>query len=194
MSDIIQGKMRGIALILMFFLLAGCIPAVFLAGATAGTVVYDKRSMKTMVEDKDASNTALRAVNSEMSLRSSRIVIATFNQVMLMAGQTPTEALRSKAYSLVSGVPNVKRIYNEVTIQEPISLRTKSNDTWITTKVKSAVLTEKGLNSSQIKVVTENSVVYLMGVLTHKQADSAAEVASRVSGVQKVVKIFEYEQ
>lgn len=194
MIAFIEGKLRGIALLLIGCMLVGCIPAVFLAGATAGTVIYDKRSMKTMVNDKQASNTALRAVNNDMSLRSSRIVIATFNEVMLMAGQTPTEALRSHAYQLISTVPNVKRIYNEVTVEQPISFKAKSNDTWITTKVKSAILAEKGLNSSQIKVVTENSVVYLLGVLTHKQADVAAEVASRVNGVQKVVKIFEYEQ
>lgn len=176
--------------------LSGCIPAAFIAGASAtGAIVYDKRSLPTMVEDRDMSNAALKAISRDPQLKEqTHITIASFNHVMLLAGQAPTDALRDRAYQIASAAPNVKRIYNQVTVEEPLSKTDQANDAWITTKVKSAVLAQKGLNSSQIKVVTENKIVYLMGILTPKQADIAADVASKITGVDKVVKIFEYEQ
>ncbi|HVV67807.1 MAG TPA: BON domain-containing protein [Gammaproteobacteria bacterium] len=190
-------KFRALTLgVLMSLSLSGCIPAAFVAGASAtGAIVYDKRSLSTMVEDRDMSNAALKAISRDPQLKDqAHITIASFNHVMLLAGQAPTDALRDRAYQIASAAPNVKRIYNQVTVEEPLSKAAQAKDTWITTKVKSAILAQKGLNSSQIKVVTENKVVYLMGILTPKQADIAADVASKVAGVEKVVKIFEYEQ
>src|SRR5262249_27678907 len=96
------------------------------------------------------------------------------------------------AYNLVNNIPHIKRIYNEVVITQPTSNMVRSKDTWITTKVVTKMLAEKGLRSTQIKVVTENSVVYLMGLVTHSQGNLAAVVASQVSGVTQVVKLFEY--
>ena len=190
-------KCRVLALgALMGLSLSGCIPAAFVAGASAtGAIVYDKRSLPTMVEDRDMTNAVLKAISRDPELKEqAHITIASFNHVMLLAGQTPTDALRDKAYQIASAVPNVKRIYNQITVETPLSKADQANDAWITTKVKSAIVGQKGLNSSQIKVVTENKVVYLMGVLTPKQADLSADVASKVAGVEKVIKIFEYEQ
>ncbi len=176
--------------------LSGCIPAAFVAGAGAtGAIVYDKRSVKTMVQDRDMTNAVLKVISRDPDLsEQSHITIASFNHVMLLAGQAPTDALRVRAYQIASEAPNVKRIYNQITVEQPLSKKDQANDAWITTKVKSAIVAQKGLNSSQIKVVTENKIVYLMGILTPGQADLAATVASQVSGIEKVVKIFEYEQ
>lgn len=176
--------------------LSGCIPAAVVAGSSAGSAIVasDKRSMKIMVQDRDMANEALKRISADPALRKqTHIVIAGFNHVMLMVGQASTEQLRNQAYDLVKTVPNIKRIYNEVTIEPPISKMIQANDSWITTKVKSAMLMEKGLHSGQFKVVTENGVVYLMGLVTPKQADLAAQAASEIAGVQKVVKLFEYE-
>lgn len=183
-------------LALSISMLPACVPAAFMAGTAAGgAIIYDKRSVPTMVQDRDMANEALKRIMNDPDLNNhARIAIASFDQVLLMVGQAPTEQLRDRAYQLVSSVPKVKRIYNEVTIGPPISTKQQATDSWLTTKAKSAMLAERGLKSSQIKVVTENNIVYLMGIVTRKQADLAATAASHVTGVAQVVKVFEYEQ
>jgi osmotically-inducible protein OsmY len=176
--------------------LSACVPvALVAAGAVAGgALIYDRRDVKTMTKDRDMSSTLLKQINDDAELRTqTHITIASFNNVLLVAGQASTPALRDRIFQMANSTPNLKRVYNEVSIEPPTSTSVQTSDYWITTKVKSKMLAEKGLTSSQIKVVTENKVVYLMGVVTHKQADLAADVASSVSGVTKVVRIFEYE-
>lgn len=191
-------KTRFVLLAVLSIFTAGCIPVALVAGGATvgGAVVYDKRSTKTIAQDRDTASRALRTLYDDPELREqTHITVATFNQIVLMAGQAPTAELRDRAYQLVASTsPRAKRIYNEITVEPPISKTAAANDTWLTTKIKTAMLAEKGLSSSQIKVVTENKSVYLMGLVTRKQADLAAEVASQVSGVERVVKIFEYEQ
>lgn len=198
MKTMIKSLLSYVVIILSILCcLSACVPvALVAAGATAGgAMVYDKRSMKTMAEDRDIVSTALKEINNDQQLREqTHIDIAAFNGLMLMAGQAPTEELRNQAYQIASSTPRVKRVYNEITIAPPTSTTIQTQDSWITTKVKSMMLAEKGLHSSQIKVITEDSVVYLMGIVTHKQADLAATVASKASGVKKVVRIFEYEE
>lgn len=176
--------------------LSGCIPAALVIGATAGgAVIYDKRSIQTIVHDKDAASVAASRINAAPSLqKNTHIIVAVFNHIMLLAGQTATTEQRQTAYDLALKAKNVSRTFNEITVEKPTSLWRRSKDAWITTKVKSEMLAKKGLQSTQIKVVTENAVVYLMGVITHKQAEMAANVSRRVNGVKKVVKVFEYPQ
>lgn len=175
-------------------ILSACVPAALVIGATAGgAVIYDKRSMRTMIQDKDAAAYAEKKIQREPTLKkNTHIVIAVFNHILLLAGQTKTRAQRQKAAELTKGIKNVSRVFNEITIESPTSVWQRSKDAWITTKVKSAMLAKSGLQSTQIKVVTENSIVYLMGVVSHYQANLAADVARRVSSVKKVVKVFEY--
>lgn len=184
-----------ITILLLSFSLSACVPAALVAGAGAGGMMYNKRGVKTLVEDNDAVNAVLKGIAADEQLREqTHISVATVNRLMLMAGQATTEAQREKVYRIASNVPNIKRIYNEITIEPPSSFTTRSRDTWITTKVKAALVAEKGLYSSDIKVVTENGVVYLMGIVTPRQATIAADAASHVSSVRRVVKIFEYLQ
>lgn len=173
--------------------LSGCIPAAFVVGATAGgAVIYDKRPMKTIAEDQEASETAGKLIAKSDDLKQgTHIAITSFNHVLLLVGQTTTEAQRDEAYRLVSSVKNVSRVYNEITIQKPTSEWTRSHDAWITTKIKTEMMTKPGLHSTEIKVVTENGTVYLLGVLSPYQADEATNIARRVDGVHQVVKVFE---
>ena len=163
-------------------------------GATAGgAVVYDKRSFKAINEDRHATEIAQTLIDHSKTLKGrSHISVATFNHIMLMIGQAQTPELRDYAYKLVSNVKHVQRIYNEVIIAGSTSLIQRANDAWITTKEKASMLAAKGLNSTQIKVVTESSVVYLMGLVSREQGKLAANVARRVPGVRKVVKVFQY--
>ncbi len=176
-------------------LLNGCVGA-FVAGAViGGAVIYEGRNIHTQKNDLALTNTANRQLaQSHAFSKQSHVVISVYSGVVLLAGQTPTTELKKQAEEILQGVPGVRRVYNEISISGPISPMTQSSDAWITTKVKSKLLTVKDLDSSAIKVTTENGVVYLMGQTTPKQAKIAANGARTVTGVQKVVTLFEHAQ
>lgn len=187
--------MRKLLLVgLMALSLQGCI-AIFAAGAAVGGVaVYETRGHKAVQSDHAISIAAEKNVNLVPELKNdSRIVISTYNGVVLLTGQTPTQADHNQAVQIVRSTRGVKKVYDEITIGKPISLSTQSSDSWITTKTKSGLLAAKGLDSSNIKVVTEDSVVYLMGTTTSQQAQIASNVARQVTGVTKVVTLFQYQ-
>ena len=181
-------------IILFIFPLSGCIPAAFVVGAAAGgSIIYDKRPVKTMMHDRHISQTSQNLIDQDPQLQDhSHISIAAFNGIVLMVGQAATPQLRQHAYDLVNQVKGIKRIYNEVTVSGNTSLLTRSNDAWITGKIKSAMLAKPGLQSSQIKVITEDGIAYLMGLVSQKQAALAVDAARKISGVRKVVKVFQY--
>lgn len=175
--------------------LSGCLPvAAIVIGATAGgAIVYDKRPFSTQMQDKGAARNAQNLLDENKTLHGKvHITVAVFNRVGLMVGQARTPELRAYAYQIVSRVRHISRIYNEVTIGPNTSMARRGNDSWITTKIKAAMLAKPGLQSTQIKVVTENGVVYLMGVISRKQSLLAANAARKVPGVRKVVKVFQY--
>jgi osmotically-inducible protein OsmY len=184
-------------IILIFLItgfLQGCIPSVFIAGAAAGgAVIYDHRSAKVMIDDRNITFQAQNDINNDQELHEkSHISVATFNHIVLLLGQAPNSELRSRAESIVKSNSKVKMIYNEITIENSISNIACANDAWITTKVKTVLLTTPDLNSTNLKIVTEKGVVYLMGLTTRTQAQIATNKTRTVAGVQKVVKLFEY--
>lgn len=183
-----------IAILCICLPLSGCVASALAVGATVGgAVVYDKRSFKVINQDRRAKQSAQNLIDHSKALRGrSHISVATFNHIMLLVGQAQTRELRDTAEKLVSNVKNVQRIYNEITITGASSLLQRTNDSWLTTKIKAAMLTAGRLHSTQIKVVTESGTVYLMGLVSHQQAKLATNVARRVSGVRKVVKVFQY--
>ena len=183
------------AVILLGISLSGCIPIALIVGATAGgAVVYDKRSTVTMAQDQESGEVAGKLMKQSSDLAGTHIVIAMFNHIMLLAGQTNTAAQRTTADQIATSVKNVSRVYNEISIRKPTSSWQRSRDAWITTKIKTEMLTKSGLHSTQIKVVTEDGVVYLMGELTPHQAELATNIARRADGVKEVVKVFENQQ
>ena len=181
-------------LIVILPCVSACVPVAVVAGAAAGgAVVYNNRSMETMLHDRNITYKAQLKINTDPQLKNkTHISVATLNGTVLLVGQAPTEKLRARALNLVKTVAGIKRIYNQITIEAPTSALTRSSDSWITTKVKTAMLAERGLKSTQIKVVTENGTVYLMGLITPNQGNLAAKAARRVDGVQRVIKVFEY--
>ncbi|OGT47257.1 MAG: hypothetical protein A3E82_06635 [Gammaproteobacteria bacterium RIFCSPHIGHO2_12_FULL_38_11] len=184
-------KITSVMLISLF--LSGCIPAAALVvGATVGgAVIYDKRSVSTIAQDQQSENLAGLIIKDSPDLKDTHIVIATFNHVLLIVGQVNTEEQRATVSQLLSNVKNISRVYNEVTVRPPTSTWQHSHDAWITTKIKTEMMAKPGLHSTQIKVLTENGTVYLMGVLSQHQADMAVNIARQVDGVKKVVKVFE---
>ncbi len=176
-----------------FSLLQGCIVP-FVAGAAASAVVVnDRRNIQTMSDDQQIQYTAYQQIIADPSLTTgSHIVVETFDRNVLLVGEAPTEDIRDRVEAIVRALPKVNRIYNQITIGPPASAAELSTDSWITTKVRSEMIATKGLNSGQVKVITENGSVYLLGIVTHEQAQLAVNVARHVNGVQRVVKLFEY--
>lgn len=183
-------KLKSITFILITSLLTGCVAAV-VTGAVAG-MVYDRRSVVTMEADARLFHVVHKTIVSNRQFYNSRINVTSFNRVILLAGQTPNPALRSLAEKIARSTPNVYRVYNEITIRPPIPFAEISKDSWITSQVRSSMLAKKGLESGSIRIVTEDRVVYLMGIVTDQQAALAVDVARRIDGVRKVVKIFQF--
>ncbi|MCL5260880.1 MAG: BON domain-containing protein [Gammaproteobacteria bacterium] len=178
----------------MVFFLQGCVPAALVAGAAAGgAVVADKRSTQTIFEDRNITFQIQGKLDADDELKQkAHVSVATFDHIALLVGQAPTQELKNRAETLAKSVPKVKLLYNEITIEAPITELVMTNDAWITTKVKTVLMSDVDLKSMQLKIVTENSTVYLMGLTSRSQADIATARTRTVVGVKKVVKLFEY--
>ncbi|WP_133130176.1 BON domain-containing protein [Legionella yabuuchiae] len=183
--------MKQLTILFLSSLLAGCV-AVVAAGAAGGLIVYDKRSVVMIEKDARIFHVVHKTIVTNPKFDDSHIDVTSFNQVVLLTGQTPAASLKVFAEKIARQTPNVERVYNEIAIGYPTPLSQRSKDSWITSQVRAQMLAKKGLESGSIRVVTENSVVYLMGIVTHKQANLAVDVARQVNGVTKVVKVFRY--
>ena len=177
-------------------LLGGC-AAVIVGGVAVGaSAAHERRSVGTMMDDEAIEWKVRTAFDDDKPLSSqSHLSVISVNGVVLLVGQTPTEALRQRANTLAEGVDKVRVVHNELTIAAPNSYMTRSSDSYVTSKVKTSLFKVKGhedFDPTRVKVVTENGTVYLMGILYRSEAEDAAKQASRVGGVQKVVKLFEY--
>jgi osmotically-inducible protein OsmY len=185
---------RFIPVIALTLMLQSCI---FVVGAAAGAaaiaVVYDHRTLENTLQDTQLANNIADRIRQNPALHhDSHIEVTVFNRVVLLTGETPNTAWRDQAENIAKTAPDVSKVYNQLTIQGPTSSLTRTSDAWITTKIKSHMLAMENLKSSSIKVVTENGVVFLMGLVTREQADIAVDIARQVSGVQRVIKIFKY--
>ncbi len=180
--------------ILLFALLPGCTGGFIVAGAATGVAVaYDRRTAGTVVEDQNIELKAAAAIRKDPELRrKAHISVISYNNVVLLVGQVPSQRLKVRAARLVQGVEKVRRIHNELTVGPPAPFATRNRDAWITAKAKSALLQTKGLDSLHVKVVTEEGAVYLMGLLSRQEAEEVARRVQQVKGVRRVVKVFEY--
>jgi len=170
--------------------------------ATSGAEVsglsflHDRRSSETLIRDERIEINAEIALDSKTELRSQcHFNVTAYNSIVLVTGEAPSEQLRDKIISIVRQIPDVKLVHNQLTIAQPTSFSSRSQDTLITTKVKSALSQIKnlpGFDATRIKVVTEQSVVYLMGLVHRNEANVATEVTRREDRVKQVVKIFEF--
>ncbi|URL05775.1 divisome-associated lipoprotein YraP [Avibacterium sp. 21-595] len=191
-------NLKKLALILgSAFLLQGCVSATVagIVGATAVAtkVATDPRTVGTQVDDETLEEKVLHAINKDQQLDSeARINVVSYGGRILLIGQVPNENLKEIATGLAKGVDNVSEVYNELRVGSPISLGQISQDSWITTQIKSKLFVNSGVKATDVKVITENGEVFLMGNLTQQQADAATEVARNVAGVVKVIKVFKY--
>ena len=125
-------------------------------------------------------------------MKATNVSVTSYNGVVLLTGQAPSDAARSEAEQIVSQVRKVRKIHNEIKLSGVSSALARTNDTWLTTKVKAELLTNESVEGSRIKVVTDSSTVYLMGLVSPQEADTAISIVRGIPGVEKIVKVFEY--
>jgi osmotically-inducible protein OsmY len=179
-------------LLLGSILLSGC--GSMLATMDAGTIEEDpgERTFGRWIEDGNIETKATVNIHAaDEAFHDAHLVVVSYNGYVLLAGQINSEHLKVIATDVTRDVRGVRRIYNELEIAAPSSAMTRSSDAWITTKVKSWLLGAKDIEASRIKVVTENGVVYLMGLVAKAESERIAEATSSISGVQRVVRLFE---
>lgn len=174
--------------------LQGCVTGAVVAGsAVSAKVASDTRTVSTIADDVSIDYHAHEALVADKTLNTEgHVLAASYNHILLLVGETPTQALSNRAEEMVKNLPNVKRVVNKITIESPISFMQKSNDSVITANVKTRMLSTTNLKASRVKVITENGVVYLLGKVSRTQGGIAAEVARNSTGVKRVVKVFEY--
>ncbi len=176
-----------LAAALLPLLLQGCLPVVA-AGASGGALAaFDRRSLGTQTDDESIEWKASARVG-EKPWENVHINFTSFNRRVLISGEVPSEQVRSEVENIVNAVPQVQGLYNELGIGPVTSFSTRSKDSYITTRVKSRFVDSGKFNAIHVKVVTENGVVYLMGLV---EADAAVQVARTTSDVKKVVTLFE---
>lgn len=172
-------------------LLAGCAPLV-LGGAAVGTVLVanDRRTAGIQLEDQAIE---LKSRNRARELVGDRghVNVTSYNRIVLLTGEVPTDADRARVEEAVKGVDNVRSVINELAVMPASSLTERANDGLLTSRVKASFIDVKDLDATAVKVVTERGVVHLMGRVTEAEAQRATELARSVRGVQKVVRVFE---
>jgi len=183
-------------LLMSALLLNGCVPLVVVGGAAAtASVVHDRRTTGSIVEDEAIELRVSNALRKDKELnKQSHINVTSYDYTVLLSGETPTEAFRTRAGEIARAQKEVRRIHNELEIAAPSSMMTRSSDSLITTKVKSALFKVKvtGFDPTRVKVVTENGTVFLMGLLHREEATEVTDSARKVSGVQRIVTLYRY--
>ncbi len=171
--------------------LAGCFGAAAVGVGAGVMIAADRRPTETYLTDEGIEVRSSSRIGEKYGDRS-HVNVTSYNRTVLLTGEAPDAAAKAEAERLVGGVPNVKAIGNELQIAGVSTLGARSNDTYITSKVKARFIDAGQFAVNHVKVVTEAGVVYLLGFVTRREADAAVEVARTTGGVLKVVRMFEY--
>ena len=173
-------------------LLSGCIP-LMVAGAAGGAalVATDRRSAGTQVDDEAIELKIANNIGAGFGDRV-HVNVTSYNGLVLLTGEVPTQDLVGQIGEIARTTAKVRRVVNEIGVMPVSSIGTRTNDSYITSKVKARFVEANKFPPNRVKVVTEREVVYLMGLVTHAEGDAAAQIAATTSGVIRVVKLFEY--
>ncbi len=190
----------------MFRILGSCaLIAVLLASLNGCTTVVGattsepielnpgKRTLGIKIDDSQMETIA--SVNLDKThpkLNEAPIEVHSYNAVVLIVGQVPNMDLRELAGRTVSKINNVRQVHNELEVQKPISLLERTNDTWLGAKIKTKLLASRDVEGTRVDVITENGIVYLMGLVSRTEADRITDIVRYTGGVRKVVRVFEY--
>lgn len=182
------------AILLSMTMLQGCIGAAVVGSAAIATKsATDPRSVGQQVDDGTLEARVSGELNKDKDITGkARIITTAYKGNVLLSGQSPDLSWAERAKQIAAKVDGTSAVYNEVRQGEPVDLGTASKDTWLTTKIKSKILTSDTVKSSNVKVITENGEVFLLGVLTRQEGDAAAKIASETDGVRRVTTAFTY--
>lgn len=171
--------------------LSACAPVAVGAAASGGVMAADRRTSGAYVEDEAIEWKGLKQISDALGDKI-HVNVTSYNRNVLLTGEATDEAAKQKAGSIVKELENVRSVTNELTVGLPSSIASRSNDSYLTSVVKTRMLTENKFPVNYVKVVTEAATVFLLGLVTRKEADDAVEIARGTEGVEKVVKVFEY--
>lgn len=171
--------------------LTACVPLMMGGAAVMTTnVALDRRTAGAQVDDQAIQLKTRNSLNDALS-EQANVNINSYNRRVLLTGEVPNAVERQKAAQLAGEVENVRSVFNELVVAPASTYSERSQDTWITGKVRAEILRADNLPSKSMQVTTERGVVYLQGLVTPREADLAAQTARSVGGVEKVVRIFE---
>jgi len=184
------------ALVVLSIPLQGCLAGAFVAGGAAtGGFVTDPRTFSTIKSDEEINfNVNRKLANDAVMASQAHISAVSYNEVVLLTGQAYDEKLRARAEQYAKETPNVKRVFNEITLGIPTTAFRRAQDVGITSAVKTKMFAASDLKSNNFKIVTEDGVVFILGISTAKQAALAVSIARESAGVKKVVRLIEYKE
>ena len=193
-----MGSPRQIVLLLIMLgisLTSGCALLVatgVAAGVGTGAAMsQDRRTAGIFVEDEGIEQKSDRLVSEKFG-KKVHVNVTSFNRIVLLTGEVPSKEARSELERLVMAMDNVRSVTNELAVGASSSYKSRSNDALITARVKGSFMDAGKFHANNVKVLTEDSVVYLLGLVTPQEADDAVEIARLTNGVRKVIKVFEY--
>ena len=178
-----------------FFLLGALLllPSCMNMATTGAQAVYNRQQLQKSLNDHYLTMRSYRALDIDSPLfKNANISVSTLNGEILLTGQVPEAWQKAEAEKILKTIPGIKHIYDLLTVEQPLPQVARAKDAWITTKVKAQLMASNDVDASQVKVLTENGVVYLMGILPPSEAKEATSIAATTKGVKGVVKIFTY--
>ena len=171
-------------------LLQGCAAVVVGGAAATGLMAADRRTPGTYIEDETIEWKALERIHEKYP--SAHVNATSYNRRVLLTGEAYDEGIKKGVEEQVRSIENVRDVVNELQIAGSSSLASRGNDSLITSNVKARMVNNGVFHPNHVKVITEQGVVYLMGIVTQKEGDTAVEITRNTSGVGRVVKVFEY--
>jgi osmotically-inducible protein OsmY len=173
--------------------ITACVPLVVGGAAAGGAIAADRRTSGIYIEDQNIELKAQKSIDATFG-DATHVNVTSFKGNVLLTGEVTDADAKARIENHVKTIESVRNVTNELVVGMESSLSSRANDSYLTSKVKAQFVSENRFQANYVKVVTENSVVYLMGVVTQAEADAAVEIARNTSGVEKVVKVFEYIQ
>jgi len=172
--------------------LSGCIPLVIGGVASTAAIATDRRTTGAQLDDELIEDKTTAELLERYKGRDVHLNITSYNGNVLLTGEAPTEGVKAEIEGVARGMPKVRSVQNEMVVGAATDLGSRSNDTFITSKVKARFIEANKFQINHVKVVTERAVVYLLGVVRPEEGNAAADIARTTAGVQRVVKVFEY--
>ncbi len=186
-------KLFSLCIIFIVFFLPGC--TTFLSLTTDEPIEQDAgtRSFGTYLNDENIESIATVNIRkSDTQLADAHLNVESYNGMVLLTGQVNSNDLKSIAGAVADKVANVRKVYNELEVKDPSTTIARFNDSWLTSKIKTKMMADSTVQSGRIRVVTENGVVFLMGLVSHAEGERAVNLVQESYGVQRIIKVFEY--